>query len=105
MPLLEKTMLTLYIGNKNYSSWSMRPWVLLEQAGIPFEEVVVRFDSFSADSQFKKRLCAATRPRNATRFGLSAIRRHCNGLRSSHFAWIQRLAWNYRSRLDLSGHR
>ena len=49
-------MLTLYIGNKNYSSWSMRPWVLLKQSGIPFEEVMVRFDSFSADSQFKKRL-------------------------------------------------
>ena len=49
-------MLTLYIGNKNYSSWSMRPWVLLKQAGIPFEEVMVRFDSFSADSQFKQRL-------------------------------------------------
>jgi glutathione S-transferase len=28
----------LVIGNKNYSSWSMRPWVLLTQAGIPFEE-------------------------------------------------------------------
>jgi len=49
-------MLTLYIGNKNYSSWSMRPWVLLKQADIPFEEVMVRFDSFSADSQFKQRL-------------------------------------------------
>ena len=43
----------LYIGNKNYSSWSMRPWVLLTEAGIPFEEVYVRFDSFSADSAFK----------------------------------------------------
>jgi glutathione S-transferase len=32
-------MLKLYIGNKNYSSWSMRPWVLLRQAGIAFEEV------------------------------------------------------------------
>ncbi len=49
-------MLKLYIGNKNYSSWSMRPWVLLTQAGIPFEEVMVRFDAFSADSQFKQRL-------------------------------------------------
>lgn len=46
-------MLQLYIGNKNYSSWSMRPWVLLRQAGIPFEEVLARFDSFDADSQFK----------------------------------------------------
>ena len=49
-------MLKLYIGNKNYSSWSMRPWVLLRQAGIPFDEVMVRFDAFSADSQFKQRL-------------------------------------------------
>ena len=43
----------LYIGNKNYSSWSMRPWVLLRQFGIPFDEVMVRFDSFDADSVFK----------------------------------------------------
>ena len=47
-------MLKLYIGNKNYSSWSMRPWVLLKQAGIPFEEVMARFDSFAPDSDFKK---------------------------------------------------
>ena len=53
-------MLKLYIGNKNYSSWSMRPWVLLKQAGIAFEEVMVRFDSFDADSTFKKTLQAAT---------------------------------------------
>ena len=33
----------LVIGNKNYSSWSMRPWVLLRQAGIAFEEVQLRF--------------------------------------------------------------
>ena len=33
------TPLTLIIGNKNYSSWSLRPWLLLRQAGIPFEEV------------------------------------------------------------------
>ena len=31
--------LTLVIGNKNYSSWSMRPWLVLRQAGIPFEAV------------------------------------------------------------------
>ena len=49
-------MLKLYIGNKNYSSWSMRPWVLLRQAGIPFEEVLARFDSFDASSQFKATL-------------------------------------------------
>lgn len=53
-------MFKLYIGNKNYSSWSMRPWVLLKQAGIPFEEVMVRFDSFAADSSFKKTINAVT---------------------------------------------
>jgi glutathione S-transferase len=30
--------LTLIIGNKNYSSWSLRPWLLLKQVGIPFRE-------------------------------------------------------------------
>ena len=47
-------MLKLYIGNKNYSSWSMRPWVLLRQLQIPFEEIMVRFDSFETDSGFKR---------------------------------------------------
>ena len=47
-------MLKLMIGNKNYSSWSMRPWVLLKQAGIAFEEVMVRFDAFDASSNFKR---------------------------------------------------
>ena len=31
--------LQLVIGNKNYSSWSLRAWLCLEQAGIPFEEI------------------------------------------------------------------
>jgi glutathione S-transferase len=53
-------MLKLYIGNKNYSSWSMRPWVLLKQAGIAFDEVMVRFDSFDKDSKFKETLQAVT---------------------------------------------
>ena len=43
----------LYVGNKNYSSWSMRPWVLMKQAAIPFTEVMVRFDSFDPGSRFK----------------------------------------------------
>ena len=34
----------LVVANKNYSSWSMRPWVLLRQAQIPFEEVQLKFD-------------------------------------------------------------
>lgn len=46
-------MYQLFIGNKNYSTWSMRPWLLLKQAGIPFQEQLIRFDSFEEDSQFK----------------------------------------------------
>jgi glutathione S-transferase len=38
------SQLSLLIGNKNYSTWSMRPWVLLTQAAIPFEEVQLWFD-------------------------------------------------------------
>jgi glutathione S-transferase len=33
--------LTLVIGNKNYSSWSMRPWLALRANNIPFEEVFI----------------------------------------------------------------
>ena len=33
-------MKTLYIANKNYSSWSVRPWILMQELGIPFEEEI-----------------------------------------------------------------
>jgi glutathione S-transferase len=36
--------LTLVIGNKNYSSWSMRPWIALKAAGIAFEEMMIPLD-------------------------------------------------------------
>ena len=48
------TDLTLVIGNKNYSSWSMRPWVLLKQLGVPFEEVKLRFHSAEWDEQIQR---------------------------------------------------
>ena len=37
--------LTLYIGNKNYSSWSLRGWLLLKHVGTPFKEVVIPLNS------------------------------------------------------------
>jgi glutathione S-transferase len=46
----------LWIGNKNYSSWSMRPWVVMRHFDLPFEEKMVRFDSFAPDSNFKTTL-------------------------------------------------
>jgi glutathione S-transferase len=47
-------MLQLYIGNKNYSSWSLRPWVLMTQAGIAFDEVKLRFDDMGPASRFRR---------------------------------------------------
>jgi glutathione S-transferase len=40
--------LTLYIGNKNYSSWSLRAWLALQRTGEPFEEV--RIPLYRGDS-------------------------------------------------------
>src|SRR5262249_47225971 len=44
--------LSLIIGNKNYSSWSMRPWIAMKATGIPFAEEVI---SLNADD-FKERV-------------------------------------------------
>lgn len=37
--------LHLIIGNKNYSSWSLRPWMALTMAGVPFRETVIPLDT------------------------------------------------------------
>ena len=55
-------MLKLYIGNKNYSSWSLRPWLLMNHAGIAFEEVPLRL-SWDPESDFKRVLRSITRGR------------------------------------------
>jgi glutathione S-transferase len=43
--------LKLVIGNKNYSSWSMRPWLALRASNIPFEEILISLYSGEADKQ------------------------------------------------------
>ena len=56
-------MYDLYIGNKNYSSWSLRPWVLMRELNIPFREILVPFggaqnpDAFRAFSPTGKVPC------------------------------------------------
>ena len=45
----------LFIGNKNYSSWSLRPWLVLTHFGIAFEEVRLSLD-FADGSAFKQRI-------------------------------------------------
>ncbi len=41
-------MLELFIANKNYSSWSLRPWLLMRELEVPFAERMVRFDDREA---------------------------------------------------------
>ncbi len=45
-------MPVLYIANKNYSSWSLRPWVLMKELGLAFEEKLVPFAGSGPESGF-----------------------------------------------------
>ena len=45
-------MTELYIANKNYSSWSLRPWLLMKMLGIPFTEKLVPFAGLSGHVDF-----------------------------------------------------
>ncbi|WGS83979.1 glutathione S-transferase family protein [Methylomonas sp. UP202] len=46
-------MYELYIANKNYSSWSLRPWVLMRELGIPFVEKLVPFAETDQPNPFR----------------------------------------------------
>jgi len=46
--------MTLVIGNKNYSSWSLRPWLALKQAGFDFEEVLISLDETGFKTEILK---------------------------------------------------
>jgi glutathione S-transferase len=47
-------MLRIVIGNKKYSSWSLRPWLALQMANAPFEETVVALDMSDTDANIRK---------------------------------------------------
>ena len=53
-------MMQLVIGNKNYSSWSFRPWIAMKALGIPFEEILIPFGSPLGNPEFKARVKAYT---------------------------------------------
>ena len=52
--LSETVMYVLYIANKNYSSWSLRPWLLMQRLGIGFQERMVPFSPGSNWAQFRR---------------------------------------------------
>jgi glutathione S-transferase len=56
------TTLTLVIGNKNYSSWSLRPWLALRQMGLEFEEIRIPLYQPGAADQLRQYSPAAKVP-------------------------------------------
>lgn len=48
-------MYDLYIGNKNYSSWSLRPWVLMKKLGLPFTEHLIPFHDKEAWATYRQK--------------------------------------------------
>ena len=46
--------LTLIIGNKNYSSWSFRPWIAMKVGGVAFDEVVISLNAEDFKSRVSK---------------------------------------------------
>ena len=55
--------LHLIIGNKNYSSWSLRPWLAMKAAGIAFEETLISLEA----ADFKARVTALSGARAGCR--------------------------------------
>ena len=49
-------MMQLYIANKNYSSWSMRPWLVLKAFELAFEEIQLNFPCERGEGDFKQRV-------------------------------------------------
>src|SRR5579863_6709733 len=47
-------MYTLHITNKNYSSWSLRPWVLMRECGIAFDERLTPLDDAAGNVAFRR---------------------------------------------------
>jgi glutathione S-transferase len=47
-------MIKIVIGNKRYSSWSLRPWLVLKHFGVPFEETVIGLDLPDTDEKIRK---------------------------------------------------
>lgn len=54
MALLPMTQLTLVIGNKNYSSWSLRSWLAMKQSGLDFVEVRIPLDMPTTHQEIRR---------------------------------------------------
>lgn len=57
-----RPMSTLYIGNKNYSSWSLRPWLLMRELAVPFEERLLFFGDAPRWQEYRRLVPAGKVP-------------------------------------------
>lgn len=51
---MDKQQMTLFIGDKHLSSWSMRPWLLMKAFDIPFQEQLIRLDIATTKKEIEK---------------------------------------------------
>src|SRR5712664_1837664 len=51
---MDGLVLKIVVGNKKYSSWSLRAWLVLKHAGVPFEEIVVGLDMPETAASIRK---------------------------------------------------
>ena len=64
-------VLTIYIGNKNYSSWSLRPWLALRHTGAAFEEAMIQLDQPDSAANLRRHSPSGRVP--VLRHGMLAI--------------------------------
>jgi len=64
------TSYTLVIGDKNLSSWSLRPWLALKQAGIPFAEECIRLRQPNSKAEILRHCPSGKVPALKTRTGV-----------------------------------
>ena len=74
MPVEE---LLLTMGNKNYSSWSLRPWILMKHLGLPFAERVLPLDT----PEFARQVAAVSPTSRVPILRRGALRVRRNALR------------------------
>lgn len=53
---------TIVIGNKNLSSWSLRPWLIMARCGVPFREVLIRLNTPTTTEEIKQYSAAGKVP-------------------------------------------
>jgi glutathione S-transferase len=86
----------LVIGNKNYSSWSLRPWIAMKQTGLDFEEVMIQLQGPDSKAEMLRYAPTGLVPvlidGDATLFETIAILEHLNDRFPDAGLWPKEIA-------------